>query len=216
MPPGRIGACDYDTVDPSRSGAIVAAPIKRPYIWDLTPSVSAIRRCLDAGLHVYLLEWLPASEKTCSVGVTECVKAISAALHTVGAGADGRKPILMGHSLGGTLATIYAATASETIDGLVLLGAPLCFQPGESPFRDALIKLVPAPVLDLDPYPVLILSQASAVASPETFIWSRFMDAALVPRTALPWISMPASNAGHSMSGAARKAGERDRRIAIS
>lgn len=170
---------DYDTVHRSRSVLIVAAPIKRPYIWDLTPSVSAIRRCLDAGLHVYLLEWLPASEKTCSVGVAECVKAISAALQTVGAGADSRKPILMGHSLGGTLATIYAATASETIDGLVLLGAPLCFQPGESPFRDALVKLVPAPVLDSDPYPGSILSQASAAASPETFIWSRFMDAVL-------------------------------------
>ena len=50
---------DYDTVDRSRSVLIVAAPIKRPYIWDLTPSVSAIRRCLAAGLHVHLLEWLP-------------------------------------------------------------------------------------------------------------------------------------------------------------
>jgi len=170
---------DYDTVDRSRSVLIVAAPIKRPYIWDLMPSVSAIRRCLAAGLHVHLLEWLPASEKTCNVGIAECAEAISAALHTVRVGADNRKPILMGHSLGGTLAAIYAATASETVDALVLLGAPLCFRPGDSPFRDALVELVPAPVSDSDPFPGSILSQASAAASPETFIWSRFMDAVL-------------------------------------
>jgi len=83
----------------------------------------------------------------------------------------------MGHSLGGTVAAIYAAAAPKAIGGLVLLGAPLCFRAGESQFRDALVNLVPAPVSDSDPYPGSILSQASAAASPETFIWSRLMDA---------------------------------------
>jgi hypothetical protein len=36
---------------------IVAAPIKRPYIWDLAPPVSAVRFCVDHGVRVYLLEW---------------------------------------------------------------------------------------------------------------------------------------------------------------
>jgi hypothetical protein len=47
--------------DPSPALLIVAAPIKRPYIWDLAPSASAIRCCLRQRLHVYLLEWMPAS-----------------------------------------------------------------------------------------------------------------------------------------------------------
>jgi polyhydroxyalkanoate synthase subunit PhaC len=38
---------------------IVPAPIKRPYIWDLAPSVSAVRQCLEHRLRVYLLEWMP-------------------------------------------------------------------------------------------------------------------------------------------------------------
>jgi len=168
---------DYDIVQRPRSILIVAAPIKRPYIWDLTPSVSAIRHCLEAGLRVCLLEWLPASEKTCNVGIAECTQAISAALETIGFQMENPKSILIGHSLGGTLAAIYAAAAPKTIGGLVLLGAPLCFRAGESQFRDALVNLVPAPVSDSDPYPGSILSQASAAASPETFIWSRFMDA---------------------------------------
>lgn len=170
---------DYTTVDRSRFVLIVAAPIKRPYIWDLAPSVSAIRCCLNAGLRVYLLEWLPASEKTCNVGIAECAQAISAALETIGSQAENRKSILMGHSLGGTLAAIYAAIVPGTVRALVLLGAPLCFRAGESPFRDALVSLVPDPVSDSRPYPGSVLSQASAAASPETFIWSRFMDAVL-------------------------------------
>jgi len=170
---------DYGSTRPSRSVLIVAAPIKRPYIWDLTPAVSAIRYCLEAGLRVYLLEWLPASGDTCRVGIAECGDAISASLATIEPDAEGGKPILMGHSLGGTLAAIYAASSPGTIDGLVLLSSPLCFQADESAFRDALVSLVPAPVSDSDPYPGSILSQASAAASPHTFIWSRMLDAIL-------------------------------------
>lgn len=170
---------DYDSTHRSRSVLIVAAPIKRPYIWDLAPAISAIRFCLGAGLRVYLLEWLPASNKCRSVGIAECAEAISASLATITSKTAGRKPFVMGHSLGGTLAAIYAATAPGTTGGLVLLGSPLCFRPDESPFRDALVSLVPAPASDSDPYPGSILSQASAAASPHTFIWSRLMDAAL-------------------------------------
>ena len=170
---------DYGSMHQSRSVLITAAPIKRPYIWDLTPAVSAIRYCLGAGLHVYLLEWLPASDECCSVGIAECAQAISASLATIRSETEGRKPFLMGHSLGGTLAAIYAATVPETIDGLVLLSSPLCFRPDESSFRDALVSLVPAPASDSDLYPGSILSQASRGASPHTFVWSPLMDAAL-------------------------------------
>src|SRR5215212_265307 len=36
---------------------IVPAPIKRPYIFDLMPQVSVIRRLTEAGFSVYLSEW---------------------------------------------------------------------------------------------------------------------------------------------------------------
>ena len=170
---------DYDAIHRSRAVLIVAAPIKRPYIWDLAPSASAIRCCLKAGLRIYLLEWLPASEKTCNVGIAECAEAVAASLAAIASGPHGSKPILMGHSLGGTLAAICAATAPATIGGLVLLGSPLCFRPDESPFRDALVSLVPEPVSNSEPYPGSILSQASAAASPDTFVWSRLTDAFL-------------------------------------
>jgi polyhydroxyalkanoate synthase len=166
---------DRDTL----SLLIVAAPIKRPYIWDLAPSVSAIRYCLQQRWNVYLLEWMPASRRTGNNGIDEYVQAISESVATISGKVIGARPFLMGHSLGGTLAAIYGAFAPESIRGLVLLGAPLCFQPTTSRFRDALVSLVPSALSGTGPFPGSLLSLLSCLASPETFVWSRLADAAL-------------------------------------
>jgi polyhydroxyalkanoate synthase len=171
---------DYGGDSASQALLIVAAPIKRPYIWDLLPSVSAICHCLRMNFHVYLLDWLPASRSTNDNGFNEYANAISDCVAKISADARRRsKPFLAGHSLGGTLAAIYGAQASDTIRGLVLLSAPLCFQPTTSRFRDALVSLVPSELSDADPFPGSLLSYVSALASPNTFIWSRQTDAAL-------------------------------------
>lgn len=170
---------DYGPEHASKSLLIVAAPIKRPYIWDLAPSASAIRVCLAHGLRVRLLEWVPASRDTNGVGLEECARAISECVARAEREDGGLKPFLGGHSLGGTLAAIYAASAPETIRGLLLLGAPLSFQPEQSGFRDALVSLVPSSPPGENPFPGSLLSHMSALASPGTFIWSRLMDAAL-------------------------------------
>ncbi len=39
----------------------------------------------------------------------------------------GTRPFLIGHSLGGTLAAIFAAAEPQSVSGLVLLGAPASF-----------------------------------------------------------------------------------------
>ena len=80
---------------------------------------------------------------------------------------------------GRDVAAIYGAFSPQSIKGLVLLGAPLCFEPSASQFRDALVTLVPQEISDTDPFPGSLLSHASALASPGTFIWSRLMDAAM-------------------------------------
>ena len=106
---------DYSNHETSHSLLIVAAPIKRPYIWDLAPSASAIRYCLREGLHVHLLEWMPASRRTGDNGLDECALAISDCVAKVSVENRGSKPFLIGHSLGGTLAAIYGALAPATI-----------------------------------------------------------------------------------------------------
>ena len=168
---------DYGDPASSRVLLIVAAPIKRPYIWDLAPSVSAIRRCLRERMQVYLLEWLPASSDSTNNGLNEYAQAITDCITAISDRSHGLTPFLIGHSLGGTLAAISAAMTPASIRGLVLLGAPLCFQPGTSQFRDALISLVPSALSDAVPFPGSLLSHMSAMASPLTFIWSRQLDA---------------------------------------
>jgi polyhydroxyalkanoate synthase subunit PhaC len=170
---------DYADQHASPSLLIVAAPIKRPYIWDIAPSVSAIGFCLRRRLRVYLLEWMPASADNPSEGLDDYTEAIRECVAKVSDEARGEKPFLIGHSLGGTLAAIFAASAAENLRGLVLLGAPLCFQPQTSQFRDALVSLVPPTLSDMTPFPGSLLSHMSALASPDTFIWSRLRDAAL-------------------------------------
>ncbi len=170
---------DYSTHDSGQTLLIIAAPIKRPYIWDLAAAASAIRWILRQGLHVYLLEWLPASQRTGENGLTEYCRVISECVAKLSSKNANSKPFLIGHSLGGTLAAIYAAWTPEPVRGLVLLGSPLCFEPASSHFRDALVALVPPDLIDAKPWPGSLLSHMSALASPDTFIWSRLADAAL-------------------------------------
>jgi poly[(R)-3-hydroxyalkanoate] polymerase subunit PhaC len=158
---------------------IVAAPIKRPYIWDLAPSVSAVRFCLDHGLRVYLLEWTPPSPGNGNVGLAEYAdQAIGNAVARL-AWETGTRPFLMGHSLGGTFAAIFTALVPEAARGLLLLGAPLCFRPGISQFRDAIVAIAPSSLAEMEVGPGSLLSQLSAWASPKTFVWSRLLDATL-------------------------------------
>ncbi len=163
---------------PGQGPPLLAAPspIKRPYIWDLAPQVSAISGCLEAGLNVHMLEWTTASQET---GLEDYAdRAMAAALDVV-AEATGQTPILVGHSLGGLLAGIGAALHPRKARALVLLNAPLCFPPRTTALQDLLMRLALRGLMASPMVPGSLLSQASVLASPEAFVWSRLLDAAL-------------------------------------
>src|SRR4051812_26893303 len=90
---------------------IIPAPIKRPYIFDLAPRVSVVRRLLEAGFAVYLLAWRDAGEDGAGWGLAEYSALwIGEAVDEI-SNEHGREAILIGHSLGGTVAAIFAALA---------------------------------------------------------------------------------------------------------
>ena len=159
---------------------IVAAPIKRPYIWDLADSVSVVRQCLQNRLHLYLLEWMPPSRGDKAAGLAAyATQSFGEAVAAATLERGGMRPFIIGHSLGGTLAAIFAAFDPPSIRGLVLLSTPLCFAPGSCRFRDAIVAMAPPTISAMEIVPGSLLSQLSVMASPETFLWSRLVDVAL-------------------------------------
>ena len=159
---------------------IVAAPIKKPYIWDIAPGASAVSYCLGHGVSTYLLEWLEPRDGHGDIGLDVYAdQGLSQAVQMVQRVSEGVKPFLIGHSLGGTLAAIYASLEPDDIQGLFVIGAPLCFQNGTSRFRDIVASVSSPDFSDSSIVPGSFLSQCSAMAAPGPFIWSRLLDAVL-------------------------------------
>jgi poly[(R)-3-hydroxyalkanoate] polymerase subunit PhaC len=150
---------------------ILPAPIKRPYIWDLAPDVSVVRRCVAAGARVFLADWQAAPPQ---FGLAEYAERLI--LDCLDA-AGGERAILLGHSLGGLFAAIFAALRPDRVRGLALLVSPLNFGADASVFSRMAAGLDPG---DLpDSLPGSSLGIASFNAAPATFGWERWTDGAL-------------------------------------
>jgi poly[(R)-3-hydroxyalkanoate] polymerase subunit PhaC len=183
-------------LDPSRDSRphsaapvllIVPAPIKRAYIWDLAPEVSVVRRGLEAGLRVYLIRWTePGRDAEQDDGLADYADHfIAESLEAIAADSGEAAPgpvVLAGHSLGGTLAAIFAALHPDAVQALVLLEAPLCFG---GPAAGALAPLIqrapPAGAVAAalgGRVPGSFLNVVSTAAAPDAFQWERWLDAA--------------------------------------
>jgi polyhydroxyalkanoate synthase len=163
---------------------IVPAPIKRPYIFDLLPDVSIIRRLAEAGFSVYLSEWREAD--SASGALDETVGSLRIVLEKI-ASESGQTPIVLGHSLGGTLAAILAAIDPHRVNKLVLIEAPLRF--GEQTGALRPITIYPDNWFfgeTVEPIPGSLLDLASVAAAPAEFVLGRWSDA---------WASLPDAKA---------------------
>jgi polyhydroxyalkanoate synthase subunit PhaC len=156
--------------EPGQAVLVVPAPIKRPYIWDLAPAGSAVRSLLAADASVFLLEWGETAEP---LGLADYAdRLIREALDA--AGID--RAVLLGHSLGGLFAAIFAALHPERVRGLGLLATPLHFERGVGIFG-ALADALPAATMPPS-VPGSFLGAASFRAAPTTFGLERFLDLA--------------------------------------
>ena len=158
---------------------IVPAPIKRHYIWDLSPECSVVQRALQADMLVYLAEWTEPLEDQSRLGLTDygyklldqCVRAIRTT-HPSG------QVFMLSHSLGGIFATIYSAMRPEQVAGLVLVEVPLHFGEASGSFTPLVTFGPPADKVAqvFDNVPGSVLSIASVIASPATFNVERIGD----------------------------------------
>ena len=150
---------------------IVPAPIKRPYIWDLEPEVSAVRRCLAAPARVLLADWQPAPP---AYGLADYAERLILACLDA---ARAERAVLLAHSLGGLFAAIFATLHPERVRGLGLLAAPLHFG-ADTPVFNAMVAQLEADDLP-DSLPGAFLSTASMHAAPGVFGSERLLDAVL-------------------------------------
>jgi polyhydroxyalkanoate synthase len=167
---------------PGATGAppvlLVPAPIKRWYIWDLEPAVSVVRRCLAYPLDVHLVEWTEGGDAGLDTYAGRMLRTCIDAL----AERTGHHPVpLIGHSLGGTLAAVFAARHPDAVGRIVLLESPLHFGRDAGAFAPLVAMSPPASQLANGerPVPGSFLNLASTLADPVAFQVARYADLVL-------------------------------------
>jgi polyhydroxyalkanoate synthase subunit PhaC len=158
---------------------VVASPIKRAYIWDLAPERSVIRRLSGHGFRPFLVEWSVSPEQARFRLADYADRLLLAALDAVAERTGQSRVVLAGHSLGGTLAALFAALHPARLRALVLIEAPTAFPSGagSSTFTQRVAAVPPGLLGDLfDVVPGTALTLASANAAPWSFIAARWLD----------------------------------------
>jgi polyhydroxyalkanoate synthase len=165
----------------------VPAPIKNADIWDLAPWASAVRRCIQANIRVYLIEWTRPTANQSDFGLFEYAdRFINECVRVTIARTGSERVLLAGHSLGGTLAAIYAALHPHRVAGLLVLTAPLHFGPTIGSFASAssIASSFMSLAIDGGNVPGSLLSVSSFAADPVTFGWARCLDWLCCPHEA--------------------------------
>lgn len=159
---------------------IVPAPIKRPYVWDLAPGRSVVRRALERKLGVYMAEWTSPADNASAPGLADysgpmlddCIAAIA---EETGRG----EVFLTGHSLGGVFAALHSAYRPQHVAALALIDVPLHFDKATGGVFERFLThqipgtIEPAPARQV---PGSFLSTISAHAAPGTFCVRRYLD----------------------------------------
>jgi polyhydroxyalkanoate synthase len=136
-----------------------------------------VRRCLAHGLRIYLAEWTDGAPA--DFGLEQYADRLPlVALDAIGRDTGQRRIVLAGHSLGGTLAAIFAALHPRRVRALVLLEAPLGFGAAAGGFARLVAAMPARPIHELfGAVPGSFLGAASVAASPASFVGARWLDA---------------------------------------
>ncbi|WP_436907460.1 class III poly(R)-hydroxyalkanoic acid synthase subunit PhaC [Halosimplex marinum] len=108
---------------------IVYALINKPYILDLQEERSVVRRLLEAGHDVYLIDWNEPSRLDQHLTLDDYVnRYIENCVDEVRERSGQDKINVLGYCMGGTMSAMYAALHPEKVNALGLMAAGLCFQ----------------------------------------------------------------------------------------
>jgi polyhydroxyalkanoate synthase len=133
---GKVCLRHYRAAEPSQSTPVllVYALLKRPYLLDLLPDRSVVQTFVKQGFHVYLTDWIPPTDADRWRGFDAYVNGdLATAVRAVQARAGVERVSLLGYSLGGLLAVMYATLHAETVQNLIVLALPLDMRPRKMP-----------------------------------------------------------------------------------
>lgn len=110
---------------------IIPSMINRYYVLDLLPGKSFIEYQLSQGVDIYLLDWgTPYDEDNWMTLEQLITHRLDYFVDLMTNHAKTDKINILGHCLGGTLATLYALLFETRVNGLMLLTAPIDFEHG--------------------------------------------------------------------------------------
>lgn len=128
---------------------LVYALILRPYILDLVPGRSLVEALVSRGFDVYLLDWGVPGDDDAELGLDDYVVGyLPAAILRILELSSASQVSMLGYCQGGTIATTHAGLFPESVRNLVLLGAPIDFDPphgSEAGFWTTWARQLPEP-----------------------------------------------------------------------
>jgi polyhydroxyalkanoate synthase len=108
---------------------VVYALVNRPYILDLQPDRSVVRRLLEAGFEVYLIDWGEPSPLDQSLTMADYVnRYVDNCVDVVCEEAGVDAVHVLGYCMGGTMSIMYAATHPERVRTLTLMATPVSLE----------------------------------------------------------------------------------------
>jgi polyhydroxyalkanoate synthase len=109
------------------------ALVNRPYILDLQPDKSIVRRYLERGFEVYMIDWGVPSDADSRFTMDDYVSGyLHDAVTYITRERNCKNVHLLGYCMGGTFSTVYAAQHPERVRTLTLLASPIDFSGTES------------------------------------------------------------------------------------
>ncbi|MCO6457731.1 MAG: class III poly(R)-hydroxyalkanoic acid synthase subunit PhaC [Pirellulaceae bacterium] len=121
----------YQRAEPARwcePVLICFALVNRPYIMDLQADRSVVRRLLDRGFDVYLIDWGVPAAADHALGLADYVCGfLPRVVDFVRQHSDAPRINLLGYCMGGTLATMFTALHPDPVRNLILMAAPIDF-----------------------------------------------------------------------------------------
>jgi polyhydroxyalkanoate synthase len=117
----------------ARPVLICFALVNRPYVLDLQPDRSLVRRLLEAGVTVYLIDWGEPDDADRHVDLEDYIEQhLGGSVRHVRSTHGGAALDLLGVCQGGVLSLCYAALHAEDVANLITLTTPVDFHTPEN------------------------------------------------------------------------------------